>query len=101
MVAADSSEPLRFARILLGREPIGFTSYQGDFTLEVAPSTQRLVMTFVDPSGSSWTLSGVLPFDLEVLACTTESRPCSPHHFRRPARATPYPSATKWERRPP
>ncbi|KAI4583656.1 hypothetical protein MJG53_006935 [Ovis ammon polii x Ovis aries] len=63
VVAADSSEPLRFARILLGREPIGFTSYQGDFTLEVAPSTQRLVMTFVDPSGQFVDTVRVLPFD--------------------------------------
>lgn len=63
VVAADSGEPLRFARILLGREPIGFTSYQGDFTLEVAPSTQRLVITFVDTSGQFVDTVRVLPFD--------------------------------------
>ncbi|TEA31109.1 hypothetical protein DBR06_SOUSAS14010055 [Sousa chinensis] len=63
VVAAESREPLRFARILLGREPIGFTSYQGDFTIEVAPSTQRLVITFVDPSGQFVDTVRVLPFD--------------------------------------
>eukprot|EP00069_Balaena_mysticetus_P019857 bmy_02663T0 len=63
VVAADSREPLRFARILLGREPIGFTSYQGDFTIEVAPSTQRPVITFVDPSGQFVDTVRVLPFD--------------------------------------
>ncbi|ELK19226.1 Cartilage intermediate layer protein 2, partial [Pteropus alecto] len=63
VVAADSGEPLRFAQILLGREPIGFTSYQGDFTIEVLPSTQRLVVTFVDPSGEFMDTVKVLPFD--------------------------------------
>ncbi|KAI5931412.1 Cartilage intermediate layer protein 2 [Manis javanica] len=63
VVAADSGEPLRFARILLGREPIGFTSYQGDFTIEVLPSTQRLVVTFVDPRGEFVDTVKVLPFD--------------------------------------
>ncbi|XP_072803400.1 cartilage intermediate layer protein 2 isoform X1 [Vicugna pacos] len=63
VVAADSREPLRFAQILLGREPIGFTSYQGDFTIEVPPSTQRLVITFVDPRGQFVDTVRVLPFD--------------------------------------
>ncbi|KAG8517268.1 Cartilage intermediate layer protein 2 [Galemys pyrenaicus] len=63
VVAADSGEPLRFAQILLGREPIGFTSYQGDFTLEVPPSTQRLVVTFLDPTGEFVDTVRVLPFD--------------------------------------
>ncbi|XP_008567974.1 PREDICTED: cartilage intermediate layer protein 2 [Galeopterus variegatus] len=63
VVAADSGEPLRFAGILLGREPIGFTSYQGDFTIEVPPSTERLVVTFVDPSGEFVDTVRVLPFD--------------------------------------
>uniref|UniRef100_A0A8C8YJW9 Cartilage intermediate layer protein 2 n=1 Tax=Prolemur simus TaxID=1328070 RepID=A0A8C8YJW9_PROSS len=63
VVAADSGEPLRFARILLGREPIGFTSYQGDFTIEVPPSTERLVVTLVDPSGEFMDAVRVLPFD--------------------------------------
>lgn len=75
MVAADSSEPLRFARIL-GREPIGFYVLPGRLALEVAPSTQRLVMTFVDPSGQFVDTVRVLPLTLEVLACTTRSRPC-------------------------
>ena len=63
VVAADSREPLRFARILLGRAPIGFTSYQGDFTIEVPPATERLVVTFVDPSGDFVDSVRVLPFD--------------------------------------
>lgn len=63
VVAADTGEPLRFARILLGGEPIGFASYQGDFTIEVPPSTERLVVTFVDPSGEFVDAVRVLPFD--------------------------------------
>nr|XP_048283196.1 cartilage intermediate layer protein 2 [Myodes glareolus] len=63
VVAADSGEPLRFASILLGRAPIGFTSYQGDFTIEVPPATERLVVTFVDPSGEFVDSVRVLPFD--------------------------------------
>ncbi|KAL6038400.1 hypothetical protein STEG23_013294 [Scotinomys teguina] len=63
VVAADSGEPLRFANILLGRAPIGFTSYQGDFTIEVPQATERLVVTFVDPSGEFVDSIRVLPFD--------------------------------------
>ncbi|XP_006778457.2 PREDICTED: cartilage intermediate layer protein 2 [Myotis davidii] len=63
VVAADTGEPLRFAQILLGLEPIGFTSYQGDFTIEVPRSTQRLVVTFVEPSGDFMDAVRVLPFD--------------------------------------
>uniref|UniRef100_A0A8C6W598 Cartilage intermediate layer protein 2 n=1 Tax=Nannospalax galili TaxID=1026970 RepID=A0A8C6W598_NANGA len=63
LVAADSGEPLRFASILLGRAPIGFTSYQGDFTIEVPPATERLVVTFVDPRGDFVDSVRVLPFD--------------------------------------
>ncbi|ELW67117.1 Cartilage intermediate layer protein 2 [Tupaia chinensis] len=63
VVASDSGEPLRFAQILLGREPLGFTSYQGDFTMEVPPSTERLVVTFVDPSREFMDTVRVLPFD--------------------------------------
>ncbi|EDL90630.1 cartilage intermediate layer protein 2 (predicted) [Rattus norvegicus] len=63
VVAADSGEPLRFARILLGLAPIGFTSYQGDFTIEVPPATERLVVTFVDSSGEFVDSIRVLPFD--------------------------------------
>lgn len=62
-MAADSGEPLRFARILLGLAPIGFTSYQGDFTIEVPPATERLVVTFVDSSGEFVDSIRVLPFD--------------------------------------
>uniref|UniRef100_A0A9L0T7I9 Cartilage intermediate layer protein 2 n=1 Tax=Equus caballus TaxID=9796 RepID=A0A9L0T7I9_HORSE len=63
VVAADSGEPLHFAQILLGQEPIGFTSYQGDFTIEVPPSTQRLVVTFMDPRGEFMDTIRILPFD--------------------------------------
>ncbi|EPQ12419.1 Cartilage intermediate layer protein 2 [Myotis brandtii] len=63
VLAADTGEPLRFAQILLGLEPIGFTSYQGDFTIEVPRSTQRLVVTFVEPSGDFMDVVRVLPFD--------------------------------------
>lgn len=63
VVAVDSGEPLSFARILLGPESIGFTSYQGDFTIEVPPSMERLVVTFVDPHGEFVDTVRVLPFD--------------------------------------
>nr|XP_004665973.2 cartilage intermediate layer protein 2 [Jaculus jaculus] len=63
VVAADSREPLRFASILVGRVPIGFTSYQGDFTIEVPAATERLVVTFVDPRGEFVDSVRVLPFD--------------------------------------
>ncbi|XP_040842300.1 cartilage intermediate layer protein 2 [Ochotona curzoniae] len=63
VVAADSGEPLHFARILVGPEPVGFTSYRGDFTIEVPPSPERLVVTFVDPSGEFVDAVRVLPFD--------------------------------------
>ncbi|XP_006885919.1 PREDICTED: cartilage intermediate layer protein 2 [Elephantulus edwardii] len=63
VVAADSGEPLHFAQILLGQDPIGFTSYQGDFTIEVPPSAERLVLTFLDPSGEFMDTVRVLPFD--------------------------------------
>ncbi|XP_051684166.2 cartilage intermediate layer protein 2 isoform X1 [Oryctolagus cuniculus] len=63
VVAADSGEPLHFARILVGPEPVGFTSYQGDFTIEVPPASERLVVTFVDPSGEFVDAVRVLPFD--------------------------------------
>ncbi|XP_037674262.1 cartilage intermediate layer protein 2 [Choloepus didactylus] len=63
LLAADSGEPLRFTRILLGPETVGFTSFQGDFNLEVPPATERLVVTFVDPSGRFADAVRVLPFD--------------------------------------
>ncbi|XP_063003401.1 cartilage intermediate layer protein 2-like [Elgaria multicarinata webbii] len=46
--AADDNEPLRFGEIYLGAKKIGFTGYQGTFTIEVPPDTQRLVVKFVD-----------------------------------------------------
>ncbi|XP_076975760.1 cartilage intermediate layer protein 2 [Tamandua tetradactyla] len=63
LLAADSGEPLRFARILRGRETVGFTSFQGDFHIEASPSTERLVVTFEDPGGEFADAVRVLPFD--------------------------------------
>ncbi|XP_042527185.1 cartilage intermediate layer protein 2 [Dipodomys spectabilis] len=63
VLAADSGEPLRFARILVGREPAGFTSAHGAFTLEAPASTERLVVTFVDAGGEFVDAVRVLPFD--------------------------------------
>ncbi|XP_068943024.1 cartilage intermediate layer protein 2 [Petaurus breviceps papuanus] len=63
VVAADTEEPLRFAQILLGKEKTGFTGYQGDFTIEVPPATERLVVTFVDGRQEFVDAIKVLPFD--------------------------------------
>ncbi|XP_023699974.2 cartilage intermediate layer protein 1 isoform X1 [Paramormyrops kingsleyae] len=48
VVAADNGEPLRFGHIYIGKERVGFTGYQGTFTLQVSPDTERLVVNFVD-----------------------------------------------------
>uniref|UniRef100_A0A8C9SVW7 Cartilage intermediate layer protein 2 n=1 Tax=Scleropages formosus TaxID=113540 RepID=A0A8C9SVW7_SCLFO len=48
VVAADNGEPLRFGHIYLGKERVGTTGYQGSFTLQVSPDTERLVVNFVD-----------------------------------------------------
>ncbi|KAG9266588.1 cartilage intermediate layer protein 1 [Astyanax mexicanus] len=50
VVAADNNEPLRFGHIVMGRERVGTTGYQGGFTIQVPSDTQRLVVNFVDPS---------------------------------------------------
>ncbi|XP_029003854.1 cartilage intermediate layer protein 1 [Betta splendens] len=50
VVTADNNEPLRFGHIYIGKERVGTTGYQGGFTLNVTPDTQRLVVNFVDPS---------------------------------------------------
>uniref|UniRef100_A0A8C1AT71 Cartilage intermediate layer protein 2 n=1 Tax=Cyprinus carpio carpio TaxID=630221 RepID=A0A8C1AT71_CYPCA len=50
VVSADNDEPLRFGHIYIGKERIGTTGYQGGFTIQVSPDTQRLVVNFVDPS---------------------------------------------------
>uniref|UniRef100_A0A5F8HKX2 Cartilage intermediate layer protein 2 n=1 Tax=Monodelphis domestica TaxID=13616 RepID=A0A5F8HKX2_MONDO len=63
VVAADTEEPLRFAQILLGKEKTGFTGYQGDFTIEVPPATERLVVTFIDGRREFVDAIKVLPFD--------------------------------------
>ncbi|MFT7798734.1 cartilage intermediate layer protein 1-like [Arapaima gigas] len=48
VVAADNGEPLRFGHIYIGKERVGTTGYQGSFTLQVSPETERLVVNFVD-----------------------------------------------------
>ncbi|KAM6962610.1 cartilage intermediate layer protein 1 [Aplochiton taeniatus] len=50
VVAADNNEPLRFGHIYIGKERAGTTGYQGGFTINVAPGTERLVVNFVDPT---------------------------------------------------
>ncbi|XP_036377522.1 cartilage intermediate layer protein 1 [Megalops cyprinoides] len=48
VVAADNGEPLRFGHIYIGKERVGTTGYQGSFTIQVSPDTERLVVNFVD-----------------------------------------------------
>uniref|UniRef100_A0A665T4J7 Cartilage intermediate layer protein 2 n=1 Tax=Echeneis naucrates TaxID=173247 RepID=A0A665T4J7_ECHNA len=50
VVTADNDEPLRFGHIYIGKERVGTTGYQGGFTLQITPDTQRLVVNFVDPT---------------------------------------------------
>ncbi|XP_053144353.1 cartilage intermediate layer protein 1-like [Hemicordylus capensis] len=61
--AADNGEPLRFGEIYLGVEKIGFTGYQGTFTIEVPPDTKRLVVKFVDRMQKFVDTVKVFPFD--------------------------------------
>ncbi|XP_066492495.1 cartilage intermediate layer protein 2 [Tiliqua scincoides] len=61
--AADNGEPLRFGEIYLGAKKIGFTSYQGTFTIEVPPDTQRLVVKFVDRMQKFVDAVKVFPFN--------------------------------------
>ncbi|NWY05073.1 CILP2 protein, partial [Nothoprocta ornata] len=63
VMAADTGEPLRFGHIFLGKEKVGFTGYQGAFTIEVPPGTQRLVARFVDRQQRLVDTVRVLPFD--------------------------------------
>ncbi|XP_040393804.1 cartilage intermediate layer protein 2 [Cygnus olor] len=63
VMAADTGEPLRFGQIFLGRKKIGFTGYQGSFTIEVPPDTQRLVARFVDRQQRFVDTIKVLPFN--------------------------------------
>uniref|UniRef100_A0A8C8RZN9 Cartilage intermediate layer protein 2 n=1 Tax=Pelusios castaneus TaxID=367368 RepID=A0A8C8RZN9_9SAUR len=63
VTAADNGEPLRFAQIFLGKENIGFTGYQGTFTIDVPPGMQRLVVQFVDRLQKFVDTVKVLPFD--------------------------------------
>nr|XP_015220814.1 PREDICTED: cartilage intermediate layer protein 2 [Lepisosteus oculatus] len=48
VVAADTGEPLRFGHIYIGKDKVGVTGYQGSFTIQVPPDTERLVVSFVD-----------------------------------------------------
>ncbi|NXP40532.1 CILP2 protein, partial [Leiothrix lutea] len=63
VTAADTGEPLRFGLIFLGGRKVGFTSYQGSFTIEVPPDTRRLVTRFVDSQQRLVDAIKVLPFD--------------------------------------
>ncbi|RLV82489.1 hypothetical protein DV515_00016593, partial [Chloebia gouldiae] len=63
VTAADTGEPLRFGHIFLGGTKVGFTGYQGSFTIEVPPDTQRLVARFVDGQQRLVDAVKVLPFD--------------------------------------
>lgn len=63
VTAADTGEPLRFGQIFLGKKKIGFTGFQGSFTIEVPPDTQRLVARFVDRQQRLLDAVKVLPFD--------------------------------------
>ncbi|NXH54536.1 CILP2 protein, partial [Rhabdornis inornatus] len=63
VTAADTGEPLRFGHIFLGARKVGFTGYQGSFTIEVPPDTRRLVTRFVDGQQRLVDTVKVLPFD--------------------------------------
>ncbi|NWU97265.1 CILP2 protein, partial [Upupa epops] len=56
VTAADSGEPLRFGQIFVGGRKVGFTGYQGSFTLEVPPGTEPRLQRLVETVR-------VLPFD--------------------------------------
>ncbi|MEQ2174765.1 hypothetical protein GOODEAATRI_011268 [Goodea atripinnis] len=63
VVAADNDEPLRFGHIYIGKDRVGTTGYQGGFTLQIAPDTQRLVVNFVDPTQTFIDTPKVFIFD--------------------------------------
>nr|XP_032803735.1 cartilage intermediate layer protein 1 [Petromyzon marinus]XP_032803745.1 cartilage intermediate layer protein 1 [Petromyzon marinus] len=62
-VAADNNEPLRFGQIYIGKNRVGFTGYKGTFSFPVPEETERLVVTFVDPSQKLVDSTKVLPFN--------------------------------------
>ncbi|XP_008298562.1 cartilage intermediate layer protein 1 [Stegastes partitus] len=63
VVTADNGEPLRFGHIYIGKERVGTTGYQGGFTLQITPDTQRLVVNFVDPTEKFLDTPKVFIFD--------------------------------------
>uniref|UniRef100_A0A672YXL4 Cartilage intermediate layer protein 2 n=1 Tax=Sphaeramia orbicularis TaxID=375764 RepID=A0A672YXL4_9TELE len=63
VVTADNNEPLRFGHIYIGKERVGTTGYQGDFTLQITPDTHRLVVNFVDPTQNFLDTPKVFIFD--------------------------------------
>uniref|UniRef100_A0A3Q2Q1D9 Cartilage intermediate layer protein 2 n=1 Tax=Fundulus heteroclitus TaxID=8078 RepID=A0A3Q2Q1D9_FUNHE len=63
VVAADNDEPLRFGHIYIGKDRVGTTGYQGGFTLQITPDTQRLVVNFVDPTQTFIDTPKVFIFD--------------------------------------
>ncbi|KAM9329552.1 cartilage intermediate layer protein 2 [Gastrophryne carolinensis] len=63
VTAYDTGEPLQFGQIFVSGKKVGFTGYNGDFTLEVPEGTQRLVVTFVDRQDIFVETVKVIPFD--------------------------------------
>ncbi|KAM9762086.1 cartilage intermediate layer protein 1 [Menidia menidia] len=63
VVTADNDEPLRFGHVYIGKERVGTTGYQGGFTLQVTPDTERLVVNFVDPTQRFLDTPKVFVFD--------------------------------------
>ncbi|XP_075046175.1 cartilage intermediate layer protein 2 [Mixophyes fleayi] len=63
VTAYDTEEPLRFGKILVNGENMGFTGFKGEFILEVPVGTKRLVVTFVDGQQKFVETIKVIPFD--------------------------------------
>ncbi|KAM3936783.1 cartilage intermediate layer protein 2 [Leptodactylus fuscus] len=63
VTAYDTGDPLQFGQIFMNGENMGFTGYNGEFTLEVAVKTNRLVVKFVDPQEKFVDTIKIIPFD--------------------------------------
>uniref|UniRef100_A0A8D2LUR6 Cartilage intermediate layer protein n=1 Tax=Varanus komodoensis TaxID=61221 RepID=A0A8D2LUR6_VARKO len=62
-MALDTEEPLRFGHIYLGNKRVSMTGYNGTFSVQVPPNTERLVLTFVDRLQKFVNTTKVLPFN--------------------------------------
>nr|XP_028561588.1 cartilage intermediate layer protein 1 isoform X1 [Podarcis muralis] len=62
-VASDTQEPMRFGHIYMGNNRVSMTGYKGTFSIQVAPNTERLVLTFVDRLQKFVNTTKVLPFN--------------------------------------